>query len=158
MDLSEIPHEPVKSIIPERGIITIVAHDGEGQEVADFLPAVPWLSQVIVIPILFISGRVKRWEVEPKPAGASPNLSAALSVVCQPSVAAAGVLWPSSGETRWTKFPTPVKSIIWPVPNLCQEIPHEYGQVNLGKDILSASSALAQPGNSNTNSVYKRQS
>jgi hypothetical protein len=48
VDLSEIPHEPVKSIIPERGIITIVAHDGEGQEVADFLPAVPWLSQVIV--------------------------------------------------------------------------------------------------------------
>ena len=48
VDLSEIPHEPVKSIIPERGIITIVAHDGEGQEVADFLPAVPWFSQVIV--------------------------------------------------------------------------------------------------------------
>ena len=48
VDLSEIPHEPVKSIILERGIITIVAHDGEGQEVADFLPAVPWLSQVIV--------------------------------------------------------------------------------------------------------------
>ena len=48
-----------------------------------------------LIPILFISGRVKRWEVEPKPAGASPNLSAALSVVCQPSVAAAGVLWPT---------------------------------------------------------------
>ena len=48
VDLSEIPHEPVRSIILERGIITIVAHDGEGQEVADFLPAVPWLSQVIV--------------------------------------------------------------------------------------------------------------
>ena len=48
-----------------------------------------------LLPILFISGRVKRWEVEPKPAGASPNLSAALSVVCQPSVAAAGVLWPT---------------------------------------------------------------
>ena len=48
-----------------------------------------------LIPILFISGRVKGWEVEPKPAGASPNLSAALSVVCQPSVAAAGVLWPT---------------------------------------------------------------
>ena len=48
VDLSEIPHEPVKSIILERGIITIVAHDGEGQEGADFLPAVPWLSQVIV--------------------------------------------------------------------------------------------------------------
>ena len=48
-----------------------------------------------LLPILFISGRVKRWEVEPKPTGASPNLSAALSVVCQPSVAAAGVLWPS---------------------------------------------------------------
>ena len=49
----------------------------------------------VVILILFISGRVKGWEVEPKPAGASPNLSAALSVVCQPSVAAAGVLWPT---------------------------------------------------------------
>ena len=48
VDLSEIPHEPVRSIILERGIITIVAHNGEGQEVADFLPAVPWLSQVIV--------------------------------------------------------------------------------------------------------------
>ena len=48
VDLSEIPHEPVRSIILERGIITIVAHDGEGQEMADFLPAVPWLSQVIV--------------------------------------------------------------------------------------------------------------
>ena len=48
VDLSEIPHEPVRSIILERGIITIVAHDGEGQKVADFLPAVPWLSQVIV--------------------------------------------------------------------------------------------------------------
>ena len=48
VDLSEIPHEPVSSIILERGIITIVAHNGEGQEVADFLPAVPWLSQVIV--------------------------------------------------------------------------------------------------------------
>ena len=48
LDLSEIPHEPVRSIILERGIITIVAHDGEGQKVADFLPAVPWLSQVIV--------------------------------------------------------------------------------------------------------------
>ena len=47
MDLSEIPHEPVRSIILEWGIITIVAHDGQGQEVADFLPAVPWLSQVI---------------------------------------------------------------------------------------------------------------
>ena len=48
VDLSEIPHEPVRSIILERGIITIVAHNGEGQEVADLLPAVPWLSQVIV--------------------------------------------------------------------------------------------------------------
>ena len=48
VDLSEIPHEPVRSIILERGIITIVAHDGEGQEMADFLPSVPWLSQVIV--------------------------------------------------------------------------------------------------------------
>ena len=48
VDLSEIPHEPIRSIILERGIITIVAHNGEGQEVADFLPAVPWLSQVIV--------------------------------------------------------------------------------------------------------------
>ena len=54
-----------------------------------------FLNLLFLIPILFISGRVKRWEVEPNPAGASPNLPAALSVVCQPSVAAAGVLWPT---------------------------------------------------------------
>ena len=61
----------------------------------------------VLIPILFISGRVKRWEVEPKPAGASPNLSAALSVVCQPSVAAAGVLWPSFWPLE-TRTETPI--------------------------------------------------
>ena len=41
VDLSEIPHEPVKSIIPERGIITIVAHDGEGRKWQTFCQQCP---------------------------------------------------------------------------------------------------------------------
>ena len=34
-DLSAIPTEPVKSLVAPWAVITIVAHEGEGQDVAD---------------------------------------------------------------------------------------------------------------------------
>ena len=43
-----------------------------------------------LIPILFISGSIKRWEVEPMPGGANPNRPVASSGFCQPSAAVAG--------------------------------------------------------------------
>ena len=36
-DLSTIPTEPVKSLVAPWAVITIVAHEGEGQDVADLL-------------------------------------------------------------------------------------------------------------------------
>ena len=36
-DLSAIPTEPVKSLVAPWAVITIVAHEGEGQDVADLL-------------------------------------------------------------------------------------------------------------------------
>ena len=42
-DLSKIPTEPVKSLVAPWAVITIVAHEGEGQDVADLLAAKPEL-------------------------------------------------------------------------------------------------------------------
>ena len=43
IDLSQIPTEPVKSFITEDSVVTIVAHQGEGQAVADLLAQNPFL-------------------------------------------------------------------------------------------------------------------
>ena len=43
IDLSQIPTEPVKSFITEESIVTISAHQGEGQAVADLLADNPFL-------------------------------------------------------------------------------------------------------------------
>ena len=42
-DLSGIPTVPVKSLMAPWAVVTIVAHEGEGQEVADLLAAKPEL-------------------------------------------------------------------------------------------------------------------
>ena len=39
IDLTDIPVEPVRSLITDFAVITIVAHQGEGQEVANLLAA-----------------------------------------------------------------------------------------------------------------------
>ena len=42
-DLTNIPTVPVKSLMAPWAVVTIVAHEGEGQEVADLLAAKPEL-------------------------------------------------------------------------------------------------------------------
>ena len=42
-DLTNIPTVPVKSVLTPWAVVTIVAHDGEGQDVADLLAAKPEL-------------------------------------------------------------------------------------------------------------------
>lgn len=48
IDLSEIPMEAVKSVIAPWAVITIMAHAGEGQAVADLLASRPDLTRHIV--------------------------------------------------------------------------------------------------------------
>ena len=46
-DLSDIATEPVKSLMAPWAVITIVAHEGEGQDVADLLDAKPELVNLV---------------------------------------------------------------------------------------------------------------
>ena len=48
MDLSDIPMEPVKSLITPTSVITIMAHRGEGEAVAELLAARPDMSAMTI--------------------------------------------------------------------------------------------------------------
>lgn len=48
IDLSSIPNEPVKSLVTPWAVVTIVAHHGEEQEVADLMAEDPRLVQMVL--------------------------------------------------------------------------------------------------------------